>query len=405
MGGVVIAGAGQAALDTAAALRMGGYDREVTLVGDEGALPYSRPFLSKEFLAGQKTDAQLALRPQAFYDDNGIRLVLGQSVASVDRTDRTVGLSDGEQLQYTDLVLATGGSTRRLPEPVLQSAPNVHYLRSLADAVSLRRELVAGARMCVLGGGYIGLEVASVARQAGLSVTVIEMAPRLLARVAGVELADFVVSLHHSAGVDVRLDTRASAFGADGSGRVAEVRLANGDVLATDVLVVGIGITANDQLARDCGLEVSDGIVVDEYCRTADPHIYAVGDCTRHPCSEWGGLRRLESIPNASGQARVAASMILGRPTPYTSTPWFWSTQFKRTMRTVGLRGDSDKTVVRARDGEFAAFHLSGDRIISVDVVDNPRDFAAAKRLVAAKASIAIGVLADPDVPLATLLD
>jgi 3-phenylpropionate/trans-cinnamate dioxygenase ferredoxin reductase component len=405
MGGVVIAGAGQAAVDTAAALRMGGFEGEITLIGDEDVLPYSRPFLSKEFLSGKKAEAQIALRPQSFYDDNAVRLVLGQSVVSVDRPKQTVKLSEGEELRYADLVLATGASTRQLPDPVLENASNVHYVRTLADAVPLRSELVAGARMCVIGGGYVGLEVAAVAREAGMSVTVIEAGTRLLARVAGVELAEFVTNLHRGAGVDVRLGMQAAAFRADGAGRAVEVTLANGDVLATDVVVVGIGIVPNAGLARDCGLEVADGVLVNEYCRTSEPHIYAVGDCTRHPCFERGGLRRLESISNASGQARVAASGILGQPAPYTSTPWFWSTQYKKTMRTVGLRNDSDKTIVRARDGEFAAFYLAGDTIMAVDIVDSPRDFAAAKKLVAAKASRAPDVLADPDLPIPTLVD
>jgi 3-phenylpropionate/trans-cinnamate dioxygenase ferredoxin reductase component len=405
MGGVVIAGAGQAAVDTAAALRMGGFEGEITLIGDENVLPYSRPFLSKEFLSGKKAEAQIALRPQSFYDDNAVRLVLGQSVVSVDRPKQTVKLSEGEELRYTDLVLATGASTRQLPDPVLENASNVHYVRTLADAVPLRSELVAGARMCVVGGGYVGLEVAAVAREAGMSVTVIEAGTRLLARVAGVELAEFVTNLHRGAGVDVRLGMQAAAFRADGAGRAVEVTLANEDVLATDVVVVGIGIVPNAGLARDCGLEVADGVLVNEYCRTAEPHIYAVGDCTRHPCFERGGLRRLESISNASGQARVAASGILGQPAPYTSTPWFWSTQYKKTMRTVGLRNDSDKTIVRTRDGEFAAFYLAGDTIMAVDIVDSPRDFAAAKKLVAAKASRAPDVLADPDLPIPTLVD
>jgi 3-phenylpropionate/trans-cinnamate dioxygenase ferredoxin reductase component len=368
-------------------------------------LPYSRPFLSKEFLSGKKAEAQIALRPQSFYDDNAVRLVLGQSVVSVDRPKQTVKLSEGEELRYTDLVLATGASTRQLPDPVLENASNVHYVRTLADAVPLRSELVAEARMCVIGGGYVGLEVAAVAREAGMSVTVIEAGPRLLARVAGVELAEFVTNLHRGAGVDVRLGMQAAAFRADGAGRAVEVTLANEDVLATDVVVVGIGIVPNAGLARDCGLEVADGVLVNEYCRTAEPHIYAVGDCTRHPCFERGGLRRLESISNASGQARVAASGILGQPAPYTSTPWFWSTQYKKTMRTVGLRNDSDKTIVRARDGEFAAFYLAGDTIMAVDIVDSPRDFAAAKKLVAAKASRAPDALADPDLPIPTLVD
>ena len=405
MGGVVIAGAGQAAVDTAAALRMGGFEGEITLIGDENVLPYSRPFLSKEFLSGKKAEAQIALRPQSFYDDNAVRLVLGQSVVSVDRPKQTVKLSEGEELRYTDLVLATGASTRQLPDPVLENASNVHYVRTLADAVPLRSELVAEARMCVIGGGYVGLEVAAVAREAGMSVTVIEAGPRLLARVAGVELAEFVTNLHRGAGVDVRLGMQAAAFRADGAGRAVEVTLANEDVLATDVVVVGIGIVPNAGLARDCGLEVADGVLVNEYCRTAEPHIYAVGDCTRHPCFERGGLRRLESISNASGQARVAASGILGRPASYTSTPWFWSTQYKKTMRTVGLRNDSDKTIVRTRDGEFAAFYLAGDTIMAVDIVDSPRDFAAAKKLVAAKASRAPDVLADPDLPIPTLVE
>jgi 3-phenylpropionate/trans-cinnamate dioxygenase ferredoxin reductase subunit len=218
--------------------------------------------LSKEFLARKKAEHQVALRPESFYDDQGIRLIRRQSVVSVDRRGRTVKTMSGNKIGYNELVVATGSSPHRLREPVLEAASNVHYLRSLSDSASLRDELVPGARICVLGGGYIGLEVASVARQAGLSVTVVEAAPQLLARVAGVELATFVANLHRTAGVDLRLGSRASAFRADEAKRVVEVTLTDGAVMLTDIVVVAIGIVPNDQLAGDCGLQVADGVVV-----------------------------------------------------------------------------------------------------------------------------------------------
>jgi 3-phenylpropionate/trans-cinnamate dioxygenase ferredoxin reductase subunit len=404
MDGVVIAGAGQAAVETAGALRMGGFDSDITLIGDEDVVPYSRPFLSKEFLAGGKTEAQIALRPPSFYGDKNILLLQGRSVVSVDRPKRTVKLADGEEFHYSSLVLAPGSSPRRLTDPRLAVASNVHYVRSMADVGSLRCDLVAGARMCVLGGGYVGLEIASTARQAGLSVTVVEATPRLLERVAGPELSGYVTELHRAAGVDVRLASHAVAFRTDSDGRVFGVALSNGDAIATDVVVVGIGITPNDELARDAGLECDNGIVVDEYCRTEDPHIYAVGDCTSHPCPTWGGFRRLESISNASAQGRVAASAILGSPVPYTSTPWFWSSQYGVTFRTVGLRGSSEVTVVRRGTDEFAVFYLAEGTVVAADVVDNPRHFAAARKLVEARTQASPEKLSDPEISLASLL-
>jgi 3-phenylpropionate/trans-cinnamate dioxygenase ferredoxin reductase subunit len=280
----------------------------------------------------------------------------------------------------------------------------VHHVRTLADAVRLRADLVPGARLLAVGGGYVGLEVASVARQSGLAVTVLEAAPRLLARVAGAELASFAADLHRAAGVELRLGAQAAGYRTDGAGRVTGVVLDSGEVLPADVVVIGVGQVPRDELARGCGLETADGIVVDAHCRTADPRVYAVGDCTRHPCAQWGGLRRLESVANASAQGRVAAAAILGDPKPYTTVPWFWSTQYRRTLRTVGLRGASDTTVVRqGADGAFAAFHLAGGVLKAVDVVDGPRDFAAAKELVAAGARVAPDVLADPGVELRAL--
>jgi 3-phenylpropionate/trans-cinnamate dioxygenase ferredoxin reductase subunit len=270
-GSVVIIGAGQAGGETTAALRMAQYEGEIVLLGDEGHLPYSRPPLSKDFLLGKSSADDLYLRPEAFYETQSIRTILDQSVVGIDRAAQRVVLSGGESVGYSALVLATGGRARRLPDPVADQAPNVHYLRTIADVDALRPGFVPGARLTVVGGGYVGLEVAAVARQLGLDVTVLEAAPRLLARVAGPEVSAFFHRVHAEAGVDIRVGAVVDGFEADDHGRVAAVRIAGGDVLPTDLVLVGIGLDPNVALAVDAGLDVDNGIVVDEFCRTSDP--------------------------------------------------------------------------------------------------------------------------------------
>lgn len=404
---VVIIGAGQAGGECAAALRMAGHAGPVTLVGAEEHLPYSRPPLSKAYLLGESDVKDLYLRPHAFYDQQKIRTVLGRRVTAIDRAGREILLDDGERIAYAKLILATGGAARHLSDPVAEAAPNVHYLRGIADVEALRPGFVPGARLVVVGGGYVGLEIASVGRKLGMQVTVLEAADRLLARVAGPEVSGFFKRIHVDEGVQVRVDAFIDGFEADESGRVTSVRLATGEKIAADVVLVGIGLVPNDGLAAAAGLEVGNGVVVDEYCRTSDPSIYAIGDIALHPCSEHGGRRRLESVPNANEQARVAAAAITGAPKAYSSVPWFWSDQYDFKLQSVGLSTGSDIVVFRgdiAHSRYFAAFYLKNGLVRAAEVVGSTRDFAAAKKLVTARARVEPEQLADVSIPLKEIL-
>lgn len=402
---VVVVGTGHAAIEFASALRMGGFGGELTVVGEETRLPYTRPSLSKQYLRGTVADDQLALRPQDFYEKFDIRLRIGSPVIAIDRAARDIALADGSRIGYGTLVLATGGRARTLPDPALHGAANVHRLRTLDDAAALRAQLVAGARLVVIGGGYVGLEVAATARDLGVDVTVVEASDRVLARVAGPATAAHVTGLHTARDVRVLVGATVSGFGRTDD-RITAVELADGTLLPADVVLLGVGMSPNDALAADCGLAVSDGVLVDEFCRTADPAILAIGDCTRHPDPQWGGVRRLESIPNAGDQARAAASVILGDARAYTGVPWFWSNQFDHAVRSVGLPGTSDTVVERHVDGQLrAVFFLLDRELRAVEIINDARDFATARKLVSRRAVVDPAQLADPTVPLASLLD
>lgn len=405
--GVVVVGAGQAGGEVVAALRMAGFTGRITLVGEEPHLPYSRPPLSKDFLLGATSDEVLLLRPPHFYEKHEVHTKLGRTVTAIDRDRRVVRLDDGADLPYDTLVLATGGDARRWPDPIADSAPNLHYVRTIDDTVRLRADLVPGARLVVIGGGYVGLEIAAAGRKRGLTVTVVEAEERLLARVAGPEISAFIQRVHREEGVDLRLGASVTQLLADEGGRIESVHLADGGALECDLVVIGIGLVARDGLALDAGLEVADGVVVDEFCRTEDEAIYAIGDCTRHPCSENGGMRRLESVQNASEQARVAAGAITADPRPYASVPWFWSDQYDVKLRSVGIPTKHDEVVVRGSFAEgrsAAVFYLKDGRVSAADVVSSPRDFGVAKKLVASRAELSAEQLTDESTPLKDLL-
>ncbi|MEU1518426.1 FAD-dependent oxidoreductase [Streptomyces sp. NPDC005811] len=406
-GRVVVVGGGQAGADFVAALRMAGHQGHVTLLGEEPGHPYARPPLSKAYLSGKATAEDLHIRPPAMYEQQGIDLRTGTRVTAIDRTGRQVILADGERLPYGHLVLATGGRARRLTTPGLDDAPNVHYLRTLADVTALRQHFAPGARLVVVGGGYVGLEVAAVARRLGLDVTVLEALPRVLARVTAPQVSAFYQRVHTEEGVDIRVDTAVTGFAFAHDGSVTAVELKGGERIDADVVLVGIGLVPNTELAEQAGLAVDNGIVVDEHCRTEDPAVLAIGDCTSHPCGEHGGRRRLESVPNASEQARTAAATVTGSPQPYTAVPWFWSDQYDVKLQTTGLSTGYDDVVIRGTTGtgrSFAAFYLKEGRVRAADVVCSPRDFTAARKLVAARAQVAPEALRDLSVPLKQLL-
>jgi 3-phenylpropionate/trans-cinnamate dioxygenase ferredoxin reductase subunit len=405
--GVVIAGAGYAAGELAIRLRQGGYTAPVTLVGAETHLPYHRPPLSKNFLSGETPHEELLLRPEATYAKADIAFIGGTKVTAIDRAAHCVALSDGRSLPYGKLVLATGGHARRLACPGAGLA-GVHTLRTLDDVNAIRAYLQPGRQLVIIGGGYIGLEVAAVAVKQAVCVTVVEAAPRVLARVAGMEIAAFYEKVHRDAGVTVLTGQTVealTALPADPT-HVGAVVLGSGKTLPADFVIAGVGLIANTGLAEAAGLKVDNGIWVDEYCRTGDPDVLAIGDCSNHPSAFLGRRVRLESVPNALEQARVAADTICGKMVPYGAVPWFWSDQYDLKLQAVGLADGHDQVVLRgAMDTRsFVVFYLREGAVIAADAVNKPGEFMLARRLVAGGARVDIGHLADTGVPLKSLL-
>lgn len=404
--GILVVGAGHAAGALVAALRQGGHEGLITLIGEEPLPPYQRPPLSKAVLKGEAAPDTLLLRPAAFYVDKAIALRLGARVVTIDRSARTATLDDGTLLGWDALVLATGSRLRALPVPGA-GARGVLELRTAADGARLREALAPGRRLAVVGGGYVGLEVAASARALGCEVVVIEREARLLARVASPVLSDFFARCH--AAHDVSLELGATVAGFEtAEGAVCGVRLADGRVLGCDVAVVGIGALANDALALAAGLECRDGIVVDEAARTADPAIYAIGDCTNRPLPRYGRRMRLESVPNALEQAKQAAAAILGKPVPRAELPWFWSDQYDVRLQIAGLPFDVARMVVRGDPaaGRFVVFHLdAGNRLQAVEAVSSPAEFMAARGWAGAGQILDPQRAADPAVPVKSIPD
>jgi len=399
----VIVGAGHAGAELAGALRQQGHAGAVILIGDEPELAYRRPPLSKTYLAGEATRESLLLRNAAAWEKQQIECWNGVPVIAIDREAHCVALGDGRMQAYDKLVLATGGRARRLDAPGAQK-PNVHYVRTLADIDRLKAEFGAGRRLLVIGGGYIGLEAAAVGIKQGLAVTVVESLPRVLARVAAPEISAFYERAHRRRGVDLRTGTAIEAF--IGDGRVEAVRFSDGSTLAMDLVVVGIGILPNVELAQAAGLAVDNGIVVDEYAQTSDPDILAAGDCAQHVNHFLGRAVRLESVPSAQEQARTAALTICGRPTPHAAVPWFWSDQFDLKLQMVGLSQGYDHLVLRGdpEQESFCAFYLKDGVPLSADAVNRPQEFAIAKRLVAERRVVDAAALADEGIALKSLL-
>jgi 3-phenylpropionate/trans-cinnamate dioxygenase ferredoxin reductase component len=389
---IVIAGAGHAAGQAAASLRQKGHTGKIIVVGEEPFIPYQRPPLSKAYLSGKEERQHLYFRQAAFYEKQDIEIRTGVTVEELDPDRKTLRTSTGE-LQYDQLLLTTGARPRRL-DVAGSDLGGVHYLRTIADVDRIRDDMGAARRVCVIGGGYIGLEVAAVAAGAGKKVTVLEMGERVLQRVATPALSGFYHELHSSHGVDIRVGAAVSGF--TGNGRVEAVRCGDRDIEA-DIVIIGIGIVPNVELAAAAGLTCDDGIVVDEYCRTSAAGIYAAGDCTNHPSPQLGRRMRLESVPNALDQARVAAANLLGGNDIHDAVPWFWSDQYDLKLQMVGFAADGDRHILRGSMAarKFAVFHLAGDRLVAVDAVNQPRDFIAGKKLFGQ--TVDAKRLADPD--------
>ena len=398
----IIAGAGHAGGQTAISLRQAGYEGRIVVCGDEPVPPYQRPPLSKKYLSGELALERVFLRPESFYSRNDIELRLGNAVREIDRERLTVRLEDGDSLAFTDLVIATGSRPRRLDAPGAELG-NIFYLRTLADSDVIRNALVAGRRLAVVGGGYIGLEIASTAKGLGLEVCVIEAADRILGRVTAPEMSAYYTSAHRARGVDIRLSTSIAAF--EGDGTIEAVNCVD-ETIPADVVVVGIGIVPEQELAASAGIRCDDGVVVDERCATSVDHIYAVGDCTRHPNPVLGRTLRLESVHNALEQARTAAANIAGTPTKYEQVPWFWSDQFDLKLQMVGMSQGYDTIVQRGSmdADDFAMFYLKDGVLTAVDAVNRPREFMACRKLVPERPRIDPTKLADESIPMKEMI-
>jgi 3-phenylpropionate/trans-cinnamate dioxygenase ferredoxin reductase component len=396
---IVIVGAGQAGGQAAYSLRQGGFDGEIMLIGDEPAPPYQRPPLSKAYLKGELEAERLFLKPLDYYSEHRIELVTGEAVSAIDLSGRAVTLSGERKLGWDRLVIATGARPRRLALPGAD-LPGVVELRTLADVDRLKALAVPGARMVVVGAGYIGLEAAAVGRQLGLHVTVLEAMPQVLARVAGPEIGAFYTRLHREAGSDIRQGVRVEGF--EGEGRVSGVRLADGEVIAADFVLVGVGVVPNMEFALEAGLTCGNGIVVDAAMRTSHPDVFAAGDVAWRPLVHYGREGRLESVHNAIEGGKLAAAAILGVPPPAIEAPWFWSDQFDVKLQTAGLWTGADQAVVRGAPGSgaFAVFYLKEGRVIAVDAVNSGPEYIVGKRLVAALAKVAPAELADKSISM-----
>jgi 3-phenylpropionate/trans-cinnamate dioxygenase ferredoxin reductase component len=396
---VVIIGAGQAGGQAAYSLRLGGFAGGITLVGDEAAPPYQRPPLSKAYLKGELEAERLFLKPVDYYAEHDVDLITGDAASAIRLGDHEVTLAGGRTLAWDRLVIATGARPRKLALPGAE-LQGVSELRTLADVDRIRTAAVAGARLVVVGAGYIGLEAAAVGAQLGMKVTVLEALPQVLSRVAGPEIGAFYTRIHREAGTDVRLGVRIEGF--EGIGSVSGVRLAGGETVPADFVLVGVGVLPNLELAREAGLVCGNGIVVDAAMRTSHPDVFAVGDVAWRPLVHYGREGRLESVHNAIEGGKLAAAAIMGLPPPPIEVPWFWSDQFDLKLQTVGLWTGADETVVRGDPGTraFAVFYLKEGRVIAVDAVNSPPEFVVGKKLVAAKAKVAPGELVDKSISM-----
>ena len=405
---IVIVGAGQAGGQTVASLRQGGFKGGITILGDEAQPPYQRPPLSKQYLSGDQALTRLYVRPEQFYIDHEINLQTETRVTDIAPEARTLNTASGTTYHYDELLIATGSRPRilKLPGAALNG---IHYLRTIADVDRIRAALSGATRVCILGGGYIGLEVAAVIASSGLEVSVIEMEERILQRVTTAEMSAFYQDIHEQQGVKIMVNTRAIGFEGDTSVTALVVHEQGHEQglerrIETDLVIIGIGIQPNVELAEAAGIDCDNGILVDNRCRTSQTHIYAAGDCTNHPNALLNRRLRLESVPNAMEQARVAADNMLGGTKTYAAVPWFWSDQYDLKLQMVGFSADGDRAVTRGDPDskQFAVFYLNNGKVVGVDAVNSPKEFMVCKQLYGK--TVDPDALADPQLDLKSLL-
>jgi 3-phenylpropionate/trans-cinnamate dioxygenase ferredoxin reductase subunit len=396
---ILIIGGGQAGAQAIDTLRREGFRGRLVLIGDEPELPYQRPPLSKKYLSGEMAADRLPFRHRAFYDEHRVELKLGRRAVRLDPAARQVELADGEQLTYDRLLLCLGAESRRLTCPGA-ALPGVLYLRGLADVAPIQAGFKPQARVVIIGGGYIGLETAATCRKMGCEVTVLEMADRVMNRVAAPSVSQYFAQEHRAHGITLICGTQVVCL--EGQGRVESVVCADGTRHRADLVVVGVGAVATTELASAAGLACDNGIMVDEYCRTSDALIYAAGDCTNHPSPRFGRRVRLESVDNAFEQAKTAALNLLDRPVVHDRVPWFWSDQFDNKLLIVGLSQDHDQLVLRGDPASrsFSVCYLKDRELLAVEAVNHSKDYMAARKLIAERALFDVGKLADSELAL-----
>lgn len=401
--GTLIIGTGQAGFQTAGSLRSEGYQEPVTLLGDEPHIPYQRPPLSKAFLMGTESAESIELRPRAFYPDHNIQLLVGERAISIVPAERRVKLASGASLPYDKLVLAVGARNRLLPVAGAE-LDGVLYLRSLDEASAIKERLERAHEIVVIGGGFIGLEVSAVARSLGKSVTVLEALPRLMSRVVAPVISDFFHELHTSRGVKILCSCGVSEI-TGSNGKISGVKLNDGAFYPADLVLVGIGVVPNSELARDAGLAVANGIVVDENLQTPDDNIFAIGDCAEHPNPFAGARIRLESVQNAADQAQHVAGKIVGRSGYYRAVPWFWTDQFDIKLQMAGISQGHDRIVTRGNpeSSKLSVFYFQQERLLAIDSINRPVDHMIGRKLIAAGVSVTPEQAADESVDLRKL--
>lgn len=396
---IIVIGAGQAAASFIAKLRGGKYEGRIILIGDEDQLPYQRPPLSKKYLLGQMELPRLLLRPQEWYDDNNVELKLNTRVESIDRKAKSITLSSDQTLSYSHLMLATGSTPHWLPEKIGGRLEGIYTLRNLADVDQMKHEFAEGKKLLIVGGGYIGLEAAAVASGLGLDVTVVELAPRILQRVAAPATSDYFRALHQQNGVTILENTGLNSF-EEKDGRVSAATLSDGSELAVNFVITGIGVAPNTQLASDADLDIDNGIAVNLQSQTSDPVIYSAGDCASF---DYQGQRiRLESVQNAVDQAENAALHILGEAVDYQPTPWFWSDQYTTKLQIAGLNMGYTDTVTRPgkREGSSSIWYYKDEQFLAVDALNDPIAFTMGRKILGAGNNIPKTAAADPTVNL-----
>jgi 3-phenylpropionate/trans-cinnamate dioxygenase ferredoxin reductase subunit len=403
MNEIVVIGSGQAAVQAVMSLKRNEFTGSIKIIGEEGHLPYQRPPLSKDFLLEEYKPERVSLKKKEFYEENGIDLILGKRAETIDTSLKEIVLSDENKINYDQLIIATGSRVRKLKVPGSEKT-GIYYLRDLNDANALKKQIKKSKKMVVVGAGYIGLEVASVAASLGIEVTVIEMANRVMNRTVDPVISSYYQKLHESHGVKIHLDNGLKEF--QGKESVNAVLCSDGLKLDADVVVVGAGVLPNQEIAMDAGLKCENGITVNEYGETSDQDVYACGDCTNHPNKTLNTRLRLESVHNAMEQSKTVASTIMGNRDPYDQIPWFWSDQYDHKLQLVGISGEHDEIVMRGLESEqkFLLFYLKNSVLIAVNAINSSKEFLICRKLVANKVKISSDVIKDQSVNLNDLL-